>query len=230
MLSKNERNGRRIMTTSDYWFLESLLDEIIKDCKIPKVQVERTIGTVLSIFIEDILNEYYKKDIVEGDKIRLVTKEYPIKKKGNDQSENCDFLLANKKFVYLTELKTSVGSFDPNQFELYNIVKNRIQSSESAFLIDDVYELREKNEQYQFIINEIKTNTYLEFDFIDKCKILYIGPSKLKEKLDLNVCDFISLTDLSLIGIGNNLISSPKRECWIKVGDYLRQIDEIRCK
>jgi hypothetical protein len=217
------------MISSDIWFLKSLLNQIVEDCSVPKLQVERIVGAILSIFIEEIFNEHFKNDVLEGGPIQLVTKELPLKKEKNDQSENCDFFLANRKYVYLTELKTSIGSFNYKQFELYKNVKKRIQSVGSAFILEEINKIAKKNKRYQLVINKIKDNTYPGFDSINKCKIIYIGPSKLKNKLDMRECDFLSLIDISSIAIGNDSSAIYKENCWKEISNNLKQIDAIRC-
>ena len=64
------------------------MKHILEGTKIPKVQVERAINPILSLFLESILEKYLSRP---SNSIKLISPEFPLKKEINNQSTNVDF-------------------------------------------------------------------------------------------------------------------------------------------
>ena len=88
-------------------FLKIYLNKLLELYSYPKVQIERAISPLLSIFIIDILNHFLKTNI------KFYLPEFPLKKE-NNQSTNIDWLLIDEenKKLYFIEFKTTSDSFD----------------------------------------------------------------------------------------------------------------------
>lgn len=95
-------------------FFQALLKQVGEGCQTPKFQVERAIGPILGIFIEDAMRSLL------GAGVHLIAAEFPLKK-GNNQSSNIDWLLYDsdsRKLIFL-ELKTDRSSFRHGQLANY---------------------------------------------------------------------------------------------------------------
>lgn len=68
------------------WLLDSFITQVKFDYLLPKYKTEVVIDTILSIFIEELMNYCFKSDENNSDTIRLVSREFPIKKEENRQS------------------------------------------------------------------------------------------------------------------------------------------------
>mgnify|MGYP001447775819 FL=1 len=82
--------------------IKELLERIVEYNNLPKFQVERALSPIISFYIANMISK-----IKNGDEIKLITPEFPLKKE-NNQSKNIDYLLVNqsKKKLILVELKT----------------------------------------------------------------------------------------------------------------------------
>jgi len=76
-------------------FVEALMESIIETAMIPKVQIERAVGPILSMFLEDVLTETLRDDPVLSGRLVMICPEFPLKKIGNNQSTNIDWLMYN---------------------------------------------------------------------------------------------------------------------------------------
>jgi len=74
-------------------FAEALMTHIMEATMIPKVQVERVVGPILSMFIGDVLTATLRDDSRLSGDIKLIAPEFPLKKEGNRQSTNIDWLM-----------------------------------------------------------------------------------------------------------------------------------------
>jgi hypothetical protein len=64
-------------------FINELMRHIIDGVNIPKVQVERAVTPVLSLFIESILNKYFENNDEYSGEYKLISPEFPLKKDNN---------------------------------------------------------------------------------------------------------------------------------------------------
>lgn len=211
------------------WLLNALIEQIKFDYVIPKYKTEVVFDTILSIFIEEIINGKYYGQNGESDKIKLIGKEFPIRiatinsnweNEEYDTSINPDYLLASNNTLYIVELKTSSNSYDEeNQLANYIKVKSLIESQKSAnFIVSDFIRigkignskefglLKRENKKYQLYYQTIKTLieelNYLKN--ISRVKIVYIVPSALADKIAEQVED-VSILE-SLEGQFDNLV------------------------
>lgn len=98
-------------------FLSHLIAHLLEGCQIPKVQVERSIGPVLGVFLAEVLTATLKDDEALSGRYRMLCPEFPLVKENSLQSTNIDFLLYNERresLVFL-ELKTAGSSFSADQ-------------------------------------------------------------------------------------------------------------------
>lgn len=66
-------------------FIESLMDHIMEATIIPKAQVERAVGPILSMFLADVLIETMRSDPHLSGTIAMICPEFPLKKAHNRQ-------------------------------------------------------------------------------------------------------------------------------------------------
>jgi len=104
---------------TDSPFLEEVFRVLIENKALPKYQFERRVDVLLSVFLPEALSR-----LLEGD-VRIVAPEFPIKKEGNNQSTNVDYVLfkhaekpEDERWIFL-ELKTDRGSVDQDQVDIY---------------------------------------------------------------------------------------------------------------
>jgi len=137
-------------------FIDELMRHILEGTKIPKVQVERAIGTILGFFIESILDKYFANHPDYSGKFEMISPEFPLKK-GNNQSTNIDFLLVNnlKKVLVLFELKTDLGSIGKEQLETYMNYKNLISKFSASKIRDELIQISKASHgtKYETIIS-----------------------------------------------------------------------------
>jgi hypothetical protein len=203
-----------LSTTAD-WFMESMLIELNNDLLIPKVQNERQFGWMLSLFIEDLLQVYGIEEGILGGKLRLIGKEFPLKKEGENEfhSINVDYLFANEETVFLVEFKTSVGSFKQEQLEGYVKRIQRIEEEGTAFLLDEIRLISRINPDYEGYLHQIISNLPENFNTIRKAEIFYIAPYRMKKLVGNH--RFLDLHDLADIKLDNTL----KGSCWKMISE-----------
>lgn len=205
------------------WFLNEIIGSILHDYKIPKVQIERNVETILSIFIESIVKAVFKNK----NDVKLISSEFPFKKQ-NNQSTNADFLLQSNNVIYIVELKTSSSSYRLKQLIEYIEIKNKVEEKSAKFLIEDlniIQQASKKCDKYEFLINEVNKNKSLDFSKVNKAEILYIGPENLRKKLNDKAIKFISYVELSEIELKDLENKHEKLECWKIIIEKLMKID-----
>ena len=126
--------------THDAGFVARLMAHILEGVDIPKVQIERVVGPILGFFIDRVLTATLADDPeLAGDYVMLCP-EFPLKKAGNNQSTNIDWLLFNRtrQALVLLELKTTDTTFSVEQAEGYLEKKALINREGGAALLDDL--------------------------------------------------------------------------------------------
>ena len=173
-------------------FIEKLINLIVENKDMPKVQVERELSPIIEIFIEDILKDGSKIDkrIQEGN-YKLIATEFPLqsKTKENDKdtyrSTNIDYLLLNEKYneLYLVELKTDSKSFENKQFLYYKeIIENKKPAYELFEFLDEL-----ENKKYKYLTSYVREKMGVKedenpFENIKKIHLVYIAPKKMFTK------------------------------------------------
>ncbi|MFG5779070.1 hypothetical protein ACFIQF_18550 [Comamonas sp. J-3] len=122
----------------DLPFFEALVAHLIDGAMIPKVQVERSIGPVLGFFMADVLTT-----LLDNGSVVMLSPEFPIRKLGNMQSTNIDWLMLNltTNELLLVELKTTDTTFRAEQAAIYEELQARIQAESAEFLLTELMEI-----------------------------------------------------------------------------------------
>jgi hypothetical protein len=121
-------------------FVEALMDHIMEGAMIPKVQIERAVGPILSMFLADVLAETLRDDPALSGPLAMICPEFPLKKADVNQSTNFDWLMYNteRRQLLFVELKTSDTSFKADQSASYLANQEAVQNKGGSFLIDDL--------------------------------------------------------------------------------------------
>ncbi|MCD4817431.1 MAG: hypothetical protein K8S23_01920 [Candidatus Cloacimonetes bacterium] len=207
-------------------FTNELMKEIIEGIKIPKVQVERAVTPILSLFIESVLNKYFESDKSYAGLYKLVTQEFPLKKIDNNQSTNIDYLLVNtsKQLVVLFEIKTDVSSFDSKQLKRYLEYKEIISNNSLKILKDNLSSIRDassKSSKYDYIISKFES-AIIDPNVIKDVLIIYLVPHALKKHIndEYSSVDYVlEYSDLPKI------INHTYSNHWIVVRENLIKLD-----
>lgn len=64
-------------------FVKTLMENVIEATMIPKVQVERVVGPLVSMFLKDVLTKSLKSDANLSGSIKMICPEFPLKKNRN---------------------------------------------------------------------------------------------------------------------------------------------------
>ena len=158
-------------------FLIKLFEQLKKNKQFPKYQLERRVDIFINIFLAEILTQYFN----DGTKVQYICPEFPIKKAGNRQSTNVDYLclkeLSGEMELIFIELKTDEHSFDKEQLEIY--MNNRIWKT----LRENIHDLSESKKykaKYDFLIKRLNEKSIPLNALI---RILYISPINIKNKI-----------------------------------------------
>lgn len=210
-------------------FITALMENVIESTMIPKVQVERIVAPILSMFIGDILTATFRDDSHLSGNIRLIAPEFPLKKEDNRQSTNIDWLMYNssRDQLLLVELKTSDTSIRGSQNSIYQSIKNAIRSKGGTFLIKDLELLRDTSQEsgkYQFVL-ENKVASFK--DKISNCqdaKIIYIVPKSIENKSQQYADRVLTFSSMS------QSISGAYSQEWGVIHNYLCKLDNLSQK
>jgi hypothetical protein len=164
-------------------FIEKLMAQILRLTMIPKVQVERAIGPILGLFIEELLS------IKWGKRVKMICEEFPLRKAPEKdiqiyQSTNIDWLLYNEdddQLVFL-ELKTACTSFDPLQEKRYLQLIVEILKSGSLFLVTDLEKIKGvslERKKYEELLTRVQKNP--RYSVCKKAKLVYLAPSAMRD-------------------------------------------------
>jgi hypothetical protein len=220
-------------------FVEELIKTIVDNRYMPKVQVEREFSPILEIFIESVMNELAKKNVIWGGEYKLIASEFPLNNGENNnlRSVNIDYLLVNisTKDLVFVELKTDSHSFDQKQYELYKTI---IEKNNSKELYDFLSKL--KHPKYKIYKKEIVDKNLKELDLagfekVRGIKLIYIAPQKLKGENKYRGSDgkeaieyiknsgkFVTFEDLR----NHNDITSEFKDEWKIITKHLIELDK----
>ena len=123
--------------SGDVSFIEALMEQIMSLAMIPKVQVERAIGPILGIFIEDLLSK-------SDDRLKKICAEFPLRKRLESyHSTKVDWLLYSSKSEQLVfvELKTTDTTFDLAQAKIHLAAIKKIKENGWSLLVKDVEDI-----------------------------------------------------------------------------------------
>jgi len=209
-------------------FIDELMCHILEGVNIPKVQVERAINPILSLFVESILNKYFENIDGYSGEYQLISPEFPLKK-DNNQSTNIDYLLVNnsKKVLVFFELKTDAGSLGMKQLNRYLAFKDKIAESSIELLRKDLEEIKKKSPKRSKYNNVIsKFDLIIGENNIYNLIIIYLVPfSKVIEIKGKKGIDFVlSFSELP------EIIDHKFGEFWTIIRNNLVQLDNNSLK
>jgi hypothetical protein len=183
-------------------FIEELMAYILSLRRVPKVQVERVIGPILGLFIEDLLSTMWGNP---ADKpVKMISEEFPLRKDvvKNDtrtcQSTNIDWLLydfVNDQLVFL-ELKTACTGFDIRQACTYcrTAKKIEVEPEGASFLESDVEAIKDasnngspEKQKYEVVLNRFQSNP--DYKSCKKAKVVYLAPAAMAENVQHKLPD-----------------------------------------
>ena len=187
---------------NDHKFLRMLMDRILESHLIPKVQVERVVSPVLSLFIADVLTKTFENHEFLRGIYELVCMEFPLKKPENMQSTNIDFLFVNQttsSTVFL-EIKTDSDSLDRDQLEIYTKLRDEVKEFGGGFLLRNLNEIANhsaKGNKYSFLQKMIEPHKKTIVGSSD-LQIIYLVPHDIKLRLiaENRVDAVLAYTDL----------------------------------
>lgn len=200
-------------------FFDVYLNKLEELYSYPKVQIERAISPLLSIFITDIINHFLKTNI------KFYLPEFPLKKE-NNQSTNIDWLLVDEenKKLYFIEFKTTSDSFIAKQLKIYDKIISRINEGSALFLYEDLKQIQRKSkkkEKYSSVLNKFN-NENNQFGNIRDAEIIYFAPLKLKAKLQVDT----SIKIIAFSDLPENLSTDYPLE-WKKIREFLITIEKL---
>ncbi len=209
-------------------FVEELMKAIIETAMIPKVQVERSVGLILGMFLESVLTETFRDDPILSGSIKMICPEFPLKKPDNNQSTNIDWLMYNpeRRQLLFIELKTSDTSIDASQNSIYLAKQETIQSEGGSFLITDLEQFRKASKErgkYQYILEKVE-RFGLDIAECHDARIVYLVPKSAEHKV-LNYAD--KVLNFSMLPPS---IPGPFTEEWIVVHCFLGELDKLSQK
>ncbi len=198
---------------------------IMEGMLIPKVQIERAVGPILSMYLGDVLTETFQTDSEFSGNIFMICQEFPFKKESNWQSTNIDYLLYNsdrKQLIFL-ELKTSDTSINHEQNRIYREKQKEVKSKGGGFLIEDLEQMRDRSVEhgkYKYLIEEKILRFKSEITRCSDAIIIFLVPesakNKVKDDADM-VLTFRMLTER---------IKGPFAEEWSVIRKHLLKLDD----
>ena len=205
-------------------FVETLMDHIMETTMIPKVQIERAVGPILSMFLEDVLTETLRDDPDLSGPITMICPEFPLKKPGNRQSTNIDWLMYNtvRRQLLFFELKTSDTSVDADQNAIYHGKQKAVNSEGGSFLIEDLEQLKGASKEYgKYLYILEKVSQYKnEISECHDAKIIYLVPKSAERKVQGHADKVLTFGMLS-----NSITGSFAKE-WIIIQSHLCLLDD----
>jgi len=206
-------------------FIEALMDHIMEGVMIPKVQIERAVGPILSMFLADVLTETLRDDPALSGSIVMICPEFPLKKADNKQSTNIDWLMYNKERQQLlfVELKTSDTSFDTGQNVIYRAIQDAVRSDGGSFLMEDLEQLTNASTEagkYRYILEKRLSLFKTEITACRDARIIYLIPKSVEHKLQ-------GLADkVFSFGMLSNSITGSFAEEWSVIRSHLCVLDD----
>ena len=206
-------------------FVEALMDHIMEGAIIPKVQIERAVGPILSMFLADVLTETLRDDPTLSGSIAMICPEFPLKKADNNQSTNIDWLMYNRERQQLlfVELKTSDTSFDTGQNQIYRAIRDAVRSDGGSFLMEDLEQLKNASTEagkYRYILEKRLSLFKTEITACHDARIIYLIPKSVEHKLQGRADKVFSF------GMLSNSITGSFAEEWSVIRSHLCVLDD----
>jgi hypothetical protein len=207
-------------------FIESLMNHIMEATMIPKAQVERAVGPILSMFLPEVLTGTFQGDPDLSGEIVIICPEFPLKKTHNRQSTNIDWLMFNKnrKMLLFVELKTSDTSVNENQNAIYQEHIRQIKAIGGGFLLRDVEVLRDASKEsgkYQYLLEKRIAPYRDQIAISHAARLIYLVPKSAQHRVQGYADRVLSFSDLA------ETISSPFALEWEVIHRELLRLDQI---
>ena len=207
-------------------FAQALMERIIEGTMIPKVQTEREVAPILSMFLEEILTEAFKSHPHLSGPITMICPEFPLKKQNNRQSTNIDWLMRNseREQLVFVELKTSDTSVDTEQSAIYLATQSAIRDQGASFLVEDLRQLRDasgEHGKYTYVLKNGVEPLYDAFAACREAAIVYLVPKSAEHKVRKHADRVLTFSELP------DSVSGPFAAEWEVVRPYLCRFDEM---
>jgi len=207
-------------------FVESLMDHIMAGTMIPKVQIERAVGPILSMFLPQVLTETLRDDPNLSGEIKMVCPEFPLKKAYNQQSTNIDWLMIDltRKLLLFVELKTSDTSINSDQNAIYREVQRRVSEQGGGFLVSELELLRDASTEsgkYQFILDEYIAPYRAQIAACREARLIYLVPKTAQHQVVGHADKVLSFGELA------DAISGPFAAEWKVIHNRLIVLDAV---
>jgi hypothetical protein len=160
-------------TSGDYAFVNALMQYIVADLgKIPKAQVERAVGPILGLFLEQVFSKVFQ------DAVQVICPEFPLRKPDSNQSTNLDWLLyaKNRDQFLFVELKTTDTTYREDQADIYREAIKGIETCGAARLIEDVKSIKCASSEwgkYENVLSRVEKTDYRN---CTKAALVYLVP------------------------------------------------------
>lgn len=206
-------------------FVKTLMDHIMEATMIPKAQIERVVGPILSMFLADVLTETFKNDIDFSGTVEMICPEFPLKKTHNRQSTNIDWLMyhPDRKMLLFVELKTSDTSVNDAQNSIYRERQRMVSEQGGGFLVSDIEILRDASTEsgkYQYILSERIEPFRKQIHECRAARLIYLVPEGAQHKVIGHADKVLTFKMLS------DAISGPYAEEWKIIHGCLSALDE----
>lgn len=214
-------------------FFETLMSHIMAGVNIPKVQIERVVGPILGMFIEDVMST------ILGDEIIALSPEFPLlkapgdNKKSTMQSTNIDWLMYSqtKRELVFLELKTTDSAIRSDQAKIYIENCEKISRVGAGFLEADfkgIWKASKKSRKYAYVAKGLHEK--VDLNGVNKSRIIYILPKPAIEKANRNSKAF-DHSRIEFFSFGELRIDSGRKgdfaEYWDILGKYLAELDKV---
>ena len=230
-------------------FLDCFLQQIFHDARwMPKVQLERIVGPLLTPFIARLMTKALRKHDKLRGTYRLICEEFPLLKdpdtkrnegSGRDtlRSTNVDWLLhdVDRNTLLFLELKTNEKNPRDEQLDRYLRARGRGQGQNALIartLRDDFDAIRQakvpdsavyRNIKYEHLFKKL-SHTWPEVSEESTIGIVYLGPEKIKTAFDRLAEDKKPDAVLSFHDLPDE-IEGKHAECWSVIWEYLSTLD-----
>lgn len=183
-------------------FIESLMDHIMEATMIPKAQVERAVGPILSMFLADVLTQTLAGDPDLSGSMVMICPEFPLKKTHNRQSTNIDWLLLNKSrgMILFVELKTSDTSVNTDQNAIYQERLRQVKAQGGGFLLQDLEALRDASNEsgkYQYLLDKRVAPYREQIKACHAASLVYLVPRSARYRVEGHADRVLTFSELS---------------------------------
>lgn len=207
-------------------FVKTLMDHIMEATMIPKAQIERAVGPILSMFLADVLTETLQTDPHLSGRIEMICPEFPLKKTHNRQSTNMDWLMYNatRDMLLFVELKTADTSVNDAQNAIYRERQRAVREQGGGFLLADLETLRDASSEsgkYQYLLDQRVAPFRDQINACKNARLVYLVPESTRHNVEGYADKVLSFGDLSAT------ITGPYAVEWKVIHGCLSGLDKV---